>query len=104
LIIHPYTFMTQSTNQTMKQTILPCKELHDQWERLIFEDKVKSRLMNYVYTGLRFSEAGVNDCILGINRVCLLQGPPGTGKTTLCKALAQVSFIFTILENFNSFG
>ena len=50
------------------------------WETLIFEENIKSQLLNYAATTLMFSERGVNTNIIAWNRVVLLHGPPGTGK------------------------
>ncbi|KAJ3303699.1 Pachytene checkpoint protein 2 [Kappamyces sp. JEL0829] len=68
-------------------------------QSLVFSTPLKESLLDYMKTALLFSDAGVDQQLvgtpsaaaahLGINRVCLLYGPPGTGKTTLCKALAQ---------------
>ena len=69
--------------------MLPNKEFDGLWDSLVYDSKIKSELLNYASTALRFSDAGVDANLVANNRVVLLHGPPGTGKTSLCKALAQ---------------
>uniref|UniRef100_W5LLG0 Pachytene checkpoint protein 2 homolog n=1 Tax=Astyanax mexicanus TaxID=7994 RepID=W5LLG0_ASTMX len=69
--------------------LLPAAELHGIWESLIYEEDIKTQLLNYVSTAIFFSDKNVDSNLITWNRVVLLYGPPGTGKTSLCKALAQ---------------
>ena len=41
-------------------TDLPCKEIEGLWDSLFYEENVKSRLLDYIYATVGFSDAGVD--------------------------------------------
>lgn len=69
---------------------LPNVVLKEDWDSLVFDDGLPSRLLRYlVRMTAMMGKPGLNLATFNWNKICLLHGPPGSGKSTLCRALAQ---------------
>ena len=65
-----------------KQWMLPSLEFDQQWDSLVFDDNIKSNLLEYAHTTMLFSDKNVNTQLVNWNRVILLHGPPGMHSQT----------------------
>ena len=64
---------------------LPNKKTEGLWESLIFDDYLKTSLLDYVKTALFFADRDIDCHLIPWNKLVLLYGPPGTGKVCLIK-------------------
>lgn len=78
-------------DDTMAATVLelPNASLDGSWETLYYENQMKEKLLQYIFTTLIYSDANIDTNIISWNRLLLIHGPPGTGKTSLCRSLAH---------------
>jgi hypothetical protein len=60
-----------------EQWELPNALLHNLWDSIVIETKIKLSLLNYCSSSIRFSEARIDTDIISWNRMILLHGPPG---------------------------
>jgi pachytene checkpoint protein 2 len=56
--------------------LLPNTHLDGIWETLMYDDSVKSNLLNYVSTIMMFSDRGVDPNIVSFNRYALVSHAP----------------------------
>lgn len=69
---------------------LPNVAFNDEWDSLVFDDGLPSRLLRYLVRMVAMmGKPELNLATFNWNKICLLHGPPGSGKSTLCRALAQ---------------
>ena len=117
-----YPFIHQITNEDEKQSLacrwsLPHQQFESLWETLEFDLPIKSQLMQYVFTVIRFDKANIDRTVIHCNQTVLFtdhrvrfkmilnvidECVSGCGKTTLCKGLAQKVSI-RMKELFNRF-
>ncbi|CAF3082422.1 unnamed protein product, partial [Rotaria sp. Silwood2] len=56
---------------------LPHYQFESLWETLEFDLPLKSQLMQYVFTVIRFDKANIDRTVIHCNQTILLYGPPG---------------------------
>ena len=88
LCLHPYRLSTQGPENDFmegeeelpaaEQWELPNALLNNLWSSIVIDSVVKTRLLSYCSSSIRFSEAKVDTDIISWNRMILLHGPPGT--------------------------
>jgi len=69
-------------------TELPDPAWADRWDRIIVDDTLKERLLNFLVFSLRH-RGRIGAVGLPVHGLVVLSGPPGTGKTTLAGGLAD---------------
>jgi hypothetical protein len=79
------------------QWSLPCPEFQGLWGSLVYDSDLKGDLLEYIRTAMLFAQSGVDETIVGCNRIVLLHGPPGTGKVRLVFFFFFFFFFFLLL-------
>jgi hypothetical protein len=75
-------FIHEVTSEGEKQNFgcrwtLPHSKFESLWETLEFDLPLKSQLMQYVFTVIRFDKAKIDRTVIHCNQTILLYGPPG---------------------------
>ena len=60
-----------------EQWELPNLLLNNLWDSIVIDNVVKTRLLSYCSSSIRFSEARIDTDVISWNRMILLHGPPG---------------------------
>jgi len=100
LCLHPYRLSTQGPENDFmegeeelpaaEQWELPNALLNNLWSSIVIDSVVKTRLLSYCSSSIRFSEAKIDTDIISWNRMILLHGPPGINLIS-CVALSITS-------------
>jgi AAA+ superfamily predicted ATPase len=69
-------------------TELPDPAWQERWDRILLDQGVKERLLNFMLFSLSH-RASLSPIGLPVHGLLILSGPPGTGKTTLAGGLAD---------------
>ena len=90
LCLHPYRLSTQGPENDFmegeeelpaaEQWELPNALLNNLWGSIVIDSVLKTRLLSYCSSSIRFSEAKIDTDIISWNRMILLHGPPGKPK------------------------
>lgn len=60
--------LEETDSPACSEWILPAKSLNGLWESLIFDENLKTNLLNYVQTTLLFSDKGVDSNLISWNK------------------------------------
>lgn len=106
LCLHPYRLSTQGPENDFmegeeelpaaEQWELPNALLNNLWSSIVIDSVVKTRLLSYCSSSIRFSEAKIDTDIISWNRMILLHGPPGI-DSVLASGTTPVHISSTLL-------
>lgn len=77
---------------------LPHQQFESIWESLEFDLPIKSQLINYVFTLIRFDKAKIDRNIVQCNQTILLYGPPGRSRLSIVFVFFLFVIVFSILR------